>query len=161
MAKNKKNSAKEKNKADKSKKLGKGFSPFFLILLLILALAGLPVSMILFCGMLPTFIMMFTDGGKEKHRSVAVGAMNFVGTAHIILQMFKHGMGVDYAIQLLTQPLNWVVMWGGAAIGIALFTLIPSVVAQFLMLIAELKIQKLKTNLVELKKNWGDEVAGK
>jgi hypothetical protein len=67
---------------------------------------------------------------------------------------------LDYAIRMLQDPLNWLIMWGGAGIGLALLTLIPPVVAQVLTSISEFKLQKIKVNQAEIRKIWGEDVKG-
>lgn len=140
-------------------KKGGGLFPAFLILG-IGSLFVLPATIVAVAGLIPTLATAITDKSRARSVTVAVGALNLTGVAYIVIQIFQKGMRLDYAIQLLQDPFNWLIMWGGAGIGLALLTLIPPIVAQVLTAISEFKLQKLKANQAEIRKIWGEDVKG-
>lgn len=146
-------------KAPKGGGKGKGLFMSFIILG-IAALFVLPASIVAFCGFIPTIATALTDKSRARSVTVAVGALNLTGVAYIVIQIFQKGMRLDYAMMLLQDPFNWLIMWGGAGIGLALLTLIPPIVAQVLTSISEFKLQKMKANQAEIRKIWGDDVKG-
>lgn len=137
----------------------KGLAVSFVILG-IGAVFVLPATIVALCGFIPTIATMLTDKSRGRSMTVAVGSLNLTGVAYIVVQLFQKGMRLDYAMMLLQDPLNWLIMWGGAAIGLALLTLIPPVVAQVLTSISEFKLQKMKANQAEIRKIWGEDVKG-
>ena len=149
--------AAEKTKGAKGAKGKGGLMPAFIILG-IGGLCVLPASIVAFCGLIPTIATTFTDKSRGRSVSVAVGALNLTGVAYIVIQLGMKGMRLDYAITLLQDPMNWLIMCGGAGIGLALLSLIPPIVAQVLTTLSEIKLQKLKANQVEIRKIWGEEV---
>lgn len=162
MAEKKKEKSKEKEKkaapSAPKKKGGMGF-----LIPPVLGLAAiffLPATLVIVCGMLPAAVIFLTDRSQGKNMAVAVGALNLTGVVNILIILAQKGLTLDYAMQILREPSNWLVMWGGAGIGYALFSFIPPVVAQVLAFMADYKIQKLKANQVELAKIWGDKVKG-
>lgn len=153
-----KGGAKGGGKKDTGKK-GGGLFPAFLILG-IGSLFVLPASIVALAGLIPTLATAITDKSRARSVTVAVGSLNLTGVAYIVIQVFQKGLRLDYAIQLLQDPLNWLIMWGGAGIGLALLSLIPPIVAQVLTTISEFKLQKLKANQAEIRKIWGEDVKG-
>lgn len=148
-------------KDSKGKGTGKGggLFPAFLILG-VGSVFVLPASIVALGGFIPTLVTALTDKSRARSVTVAVGALNLTGVAYIVIQIFQKGTRMDYAIQLLQDPLTWLIMWSGAGIGMALLTLIPPVVAQVLTTLSELKLQKLKANQAEIRKTWGEDVKG-
>lgn len=140
-------------------KKGKGLFLAFLILGIGFLLV-LPASIVVLAGLIPTIVMAMTDKSRGRSMTVAVGSLNLIGVAYIVIQIFQKGLRIDYAMQLLQDPLNWLIMWGGAGIGLALLSIIPPIVAQILTTISEIKLQKLKANQVEIRKIWGEDVKG-
>lgn len=149
------NAAEEKAPA---KKKG-GVKGFFLFMVLgLAALFMLPITLVMLCGLLPSFSALLTDRSKGRNMLVAIGALNMTGVAHIIIGLIRKGVTLDYAMQILREPSNWLIMWGGAGVGYALFAIIPPIVAQVLAIMADVKAQKLKTNQGEIEKIWGKQV---
>lgn len=146
-----------KGKGDGKK--GGGLFPAFLILG-IGSLFVLPASIVALAGLIPTLATAMTDKSRARSVTVAVGSLNLTGVAYLVIQIFQKGLRMDHAMQVLQDPLNWLIMWGGAGIGLALLSLIPPIVAQVLTTISEFKLQKLKANQVEIRKIWGEDVKG-
>jgi hypothetical protein len=155
------------DKKDKKEKKGKEEKPAtgktalplpVLILGGIVALAVLPATLIFVVGMVPSLIMAMTDSNPKRNLTVAVAALNLTSVFYMLLQLVRLGYGLETSFALVSQPFNWLIMWGGAAVGLALHKFIPPTVAQVLATLAEARIVKLKTNQEELKKNWGDGV---
>ena len=126
----------------------------------------LPVTIIAVPGLIPGLVMWLTDRSRGRNLLVAAGTMNLAGVMAVALNLlrktslFNFNESIPYAIQLLYDPANWIVMWGAAGIGYALFKIIPPLVAQALATAAAFRAQKLKKNQEELKRLWGEEVKG-
>lgn len=130
-----------------------------LIMAVVVILAAImPTACILIPGMLPTLCAMIGDRDKEKAATITVGAMNLVGVAQVIIKLWKEGHDFDTSFSLLVQPVNWMIMYGAAAVGWGIYFVIPGVVASFMTAGAEARIMNLRKNLEELKRIWGNEV---
>lgn len=151
--------AKPGGKAGGKAKGKNGLFPAFLIIG-IGSVFVLPASIVALAGLIPTLATAITDKSRAHSMTVAVGALNITGVVYIVMQVVQKGLHMDYAMQILQDPLNWLIMWGGAGIGLMLLTLIPPVVAQVLVTVSELKIQKMKSNQAEIRKIWGEDVKG-
>jgi hypothetical protein len=150
----------KKEKAPKGAKGGKkkGLPLLALIPLAIAGVAALPVTLVMVAGLIPSIVIAFTDRNPKRNLTVAVVALNIASTLYVVLLLLKQGFSIDYAIRLLSQPVHFAIMWGGAGIGLALMSFVPQAVAQVLSSVAEIKIQKYRDNQNEMKKTWGDQV---
>ncbi len=153
--------AKKEAKAAKGeaapKKKG-GISILLLVPLAIAAVVGLPATLVALAGMVPTFVAWFTDRSPKRSMLVAVGVLNITSTLYVVLMLVIKEFSLDYAARLLSDPANYMIMWGGAGLGMALYTFVPQAVAQVLAVVAEGKIKKYREHQAELKKIWGDQV---
>lgn len=156
MADKKKPAVKEEKKKPPGQK---GLPLFVIILLVMIGLGALPITLIFLAGMLPTLVMMFTEKPGQRNGTVAIGALNFVGCAYVAMMVVRKGFNLEYSINLLTDSTNWLAILGGAALGYALYKMIPPIVAQVIASMAEVRIVKLKKQQDELKKSWGQDVA--
>ena len=146
-----------------AKKGGVGLIAFLIII--VGGLCLLPVTLIMLAGLIPSFAIAMSDRGRAKHFTVCVAALNCVGVVHMILELFKRNAvttfsGIEYPMRLLSEPINWLIMWGGAGLGYALFAVIPPAIANLLSAMAQSKIETYKKNLTELQKTWGNDVKG-
>lgn len=135
-----------------------GVTPLLLMLITGLAFFKLELAMLVGAGMLPTFVMAFTVKGAYKSAKLqCVAFANLTG----VLFKFNTIMNNPHLIsEVLTDPLNMLVMWGAAVIGHVLIYLGPWFASYFLQAMAQDKLKKLnaqRQNLVEL---WGHEVLG-
>ncbi len=120
--------------------------------------AVLPTACILVPGMLPTLCALIGDRDKEKAAGITVGAMNAAGVAQMVIELWKRGHDFDTAFTLLTQPGNWLIMYGAAAMGWMIYFIVPTIVASFMTAGSETRLQTLRNNLEELKRIWGPDV---
>lgn len=146
-------------KARHKKAEKKGGRFLLLLAIVIIAIAVLPLTVIVAGGMVPAFTALCLESSPAKNRTIAVGCLNSVGVIYLSILLFKKAFTVATALFLLSQPLNWIILWGGAAVGIGLFTLIPAIITQILVTFAELKIKKLQSQQQKLKQDWGSDVA--
>ena len=124
-----------------------------------LAIFTLPTVLILGVGMLPTLGAMLTDRRKEKYATLCVGCMNFMGVLPYMVQLWTEDHSYDRAFQLIGQPFTWLVMYGAAALGWAIFFIAPGIVGMFIAIRTERRIQALRRRQRELVEEWGPGVA--
>ncbi|GAB6051875.1 hypothetical protein JCM17960_06950 [Magnetospira thiophila] len=129
------------------------------ILFVLIVMIALPLVLILLVGMLPTWVAIFlVDRSKEKYSSFCVGGLNFCGTLPYLLDVWYGANTPVAAVKILTDVFAMLVMYGSAALGWILFMVVPPVVAVFLQVLNERKIQQLRAQQKQLVDEWGDEV---
>lgn len=153
-----KDSKKDEGGDKKAKKKG-GIPLVALILGGIAAMLALPITLVLAGALLPTGAIALTDRSEKRSATVCIGALNLASAVVVVMQLIRSGLSFDSALALLMQPMNWLIMWAGAAVGWAILTFVPPTVAQILAGMAEMRMTKLKKNLEDIKKNWSDSVA--
>lgn len=155
----KKEAGKKEAKGAKAGAAKKGGTPILLLIpLFIGAVAALPATLVAIAGLVPAFVAWFTDRSPKRSMMVAVGILNLTSTLYVVLMLVTKEFSLDYAVRLLSDPANYMIMWGGAGLGMALYSFVPQAVAQVLAVLAEGKIKKYRDHQVELKKTWGDQV---
>jgi hypothetical protein len=117
-----------------------------------------PSACIIIPGMLPGIIALIGDRDREKSAGVTVGAMNAAGVSTVVLELWKMGHDFGHAFALLGQPLNWLIMYGAAGVGYAIYYVVPAMIASFMAVHAETRIKTLRDNQETLKRIWGPEV---
>ena len=133
----------------------------------LLCLAGLvlvlapPIFIVAAAGMVPTAAACMTDREPGRYAVISVGAMNFVGVAPFIGEVWAGSRSLHAAFEVLVDPLTWLVMYGAAALGWALLAVMPSVAAAYLRIAAEARRQRLLGRQSRLVDEWGKEVASR
>ena len=116
--------------------------------------------MLLGIGMMPTFVAMLTDRRKEKYATLCVGGMNFTGVLPFMIILWTEDHSYDKAFSLIADPFTWLVMFGAAALGWAIYFVAPGIVGMFIGIRTEQRIERLRRRQRELVEEWGPGVAG-
>lgn len=133
------------------------------LLLMFLALAAglfLPTSVLLITGMIPTFVALLVDQDPDKYAAITVAPVNFCGILPSAIALWSGENTLPQALRLLSEPVNWLTMYGAAAIGWMLFFAIPPIIATFVVRRHEGEISRLTEHQEKLAEEWGAEVAG-
>lgn len=134
-------------------------SIFFLIIAIV-GLFTLPTILILGIGMLPTLGAMLSDRRKEKYATLCVGAMNFTGVLPFMIRLWTEDHSYERAFVVIADPFTWLVMYGAAAVGWAIYFVAPGIVGMFIGMRTEQRIQRLRRRQRDLVEEWGPGVAG-
>ena len=134
-----------------------------LILVMIIggiAVFTLPTVLILGIGMLPTLAAMVSDRRKEKYATLCVGCMNFTGVMPFMIRLWTEDHSYEHAFRVIAEPFTWLVMYGAAALGWAIYFVAPGIVGMFIGMRTEQRIQRLRRRQRDLVEEWGPGVAG-
>lgn len=131
-----------------------------IMVITLLMIVALPMMMVLFFGMLPTLVVYFIDRTEEKYHTFSVGGINLSGVFPYLLDLWKAGDPFSAAQHILTNVFSLMVMLSAASFGWIMFLSIPPVIVAFLTVIAQRRVVLLRSQQVELIKEWGKEVAG-
>lgn len=132
----------------------------FLVIIGGIAIFTLPTVLILGIGMLPTLGAMISDRRKEKYATLCVGAMNFTGVLPFIIQLWTEEHSYERAFMVIGNPITWLVMYGAAALGWAIYFVAPGIVGMYIGMRTEQRIQRLRRRQRDLVEEWGPGVAG-
>ena len=149
-------------KPDKGKNAKARKGPNLIVVAAIVAIflvIALPLVIVLLVGMLPTVVAVFLiDQTKEKYSSFCVGGMNFCGTLPYLLDIWFGANTPGAAVKIITNPFSLLIMYGAAALGWALFMFVPPIVAVFLQVLNERRIDTLRQTQKRLVAEWGEGV---
>ena len=124
------------------------------------AVLFLPSMMLLVVGMIPTLAAMLTDRRREKYATLCVGCMNFTGVLPFMVELWTRDHSYDHAFAIMASPFTWLVMFGAAAIGWAIYFVAPGIVGMFIAMRADQRVQRLRRRQRDLVEEWGPGVAG-
>lgn len=127
----------------------------------LLAVTALPVCVLTMAGMVPTVVAALLDRFRAKYLTRTVGAMNVAGLAPLVLQLWSRGLTMADATRLLSNPFNWLMMYGAAAIGWAIFLAMPTIARTIVDVRADQAQRQLKSRAAQLVEEWGEEVTGR
>ncbi len=147
-------------KGGKKKKKRKGSMLTLILLIIPAGLVVLPTSILFGVGMIPTMVAYVVDRDPEKSAPITVGGLNFCGCMPFAIDLWKHHHTIAAVGKIFSDPVAWLVMYGAAAIGWALYYGIPPVIANLEVSRAEKRVDGLKQKKVALVQEWGPDVAG-
>lgn len=124
------------------------------------AVLFLPSMMLVVVGMIPTMAAMLTDRRREKYATLCVGCMNFTGVLPFMVELWTRDHSYEHAFSIMASPFTWLVMFGAAAIGWAIYFVAPGIVGMFIAMRADQRMQRLRRRQRDLVEEWGPGVAG-
>ena len=121
-----------------------------------LLLLALPTTMVLAIGMAPTMTAFIGDRTPGRFLTKCVAGMNFAGVIPSLYHLWSTGHDLSTAMKVITDVYAWLLMYGAAAMGWALFMGLPGAVAMFRALNAKRRIYVLTEKQKDLINEWGD-----
>ena len=79
----------------------------------------------------------------------------------MVVRLWGTGDNLSAAIEILTRPVNWLIMYGAAAVGWGIFLAMPAVARVIVDLQAEQIQAQLRERADRLVEEWGEEVKGR
>jgi len=150
----------EKKKEETRQKQKKGGFRFILAMIIVGAMLPLGAPTLLVClGLLPALVALLTDTDPRKSSAITIGFLNMAGVAPFVAELWLSGHTMEAALAIVRQPVNWLVMFGAAALGQALLYMIPPLVNSITVSRMEARLRVLKEGQEQLKSVWGPEVA--
>jgi hypothetical protein len=130
------------------------------LLLIPAGLLFLPTTLLLAVGMLPAVVAFVVDRDPERYAAIAVGPLNFAGLLPFLLDLWQGANSMAQLEQIAARPANWILVYGAAAFGWAIYTALPPAVAGVLVARRRRRIEELKAKRMRLVSEWGEEVTG-
>lgn len=124
----------------------------------LVGILAFPTVMLSIGGMLPTLVAYIIDRTGKKHATYTVGYMNGVGCMAVALKMWLGDHSIDKALELMGDPMNWLIMYGAASVGWVIYFVMPPIVGTYLSISQEVKLKQLHDRQQELINEWGTDV---
>ncbi len=115
--------------------------------------------MVLMAGVLPSIIALFVDPDRSKRAAYSVAGFNIAGIVPVIGWLWDRGATRAAAIDLLSDPLVWLLMYGAAGIGLMLLNGLPVIARGYIEIRNAGEARRIKAEMAALKEEWGDGVA--
>ncbi len=163
MAKKKSKAVKKRQKMTvkkKSKGKKRGHGRLFSSLAFIMAVIFFPTTLVLSFGLLPTPAAGLISRDKKKSRVITVGAMNMAGCMPFLLDLWKNGNSLSYALEILSTPSSIIVMYAAAGVGYLIDWAMTGLVAVMLFERGKARKKEILKQQKELIERWGKGVTG-
>jgi hypothetical protein len=130
----------------------------YLIIAIPIGLLMIPTVIVLAVALVPTGVAFIVERGKGYYAGLTVGAMNIAGTAPYLADLWFKGHNVDAAVGIITNVFAWMMFYGAALFGWAIYSTTPSLVSTFMTMTAGRRITTLREQQKELVQKWGPDV---
>ncbi|HZH25919.1 MAG TPA: hypothetical protein VEY95_01940 [Azospirillaceae bacterium] len=132
----------------------------FVLMSVAAAIVSLPSVVLLAVGMIPTLVAYIIDDDDEKLAPITVGALNFAGVLPLLFELWQGGGSMPQLRSLAASPAHWLLMYGAAAFGWAIYFAVPPVIGSTLIAKRQAKVQTLRAEQMKLVGAWGEDVRG-
>lgn len=123
-----------------------------------IALLVLPTAIVLAVALVPTGVAFIMERGKGYYGGITVGAMNLAGTAPYLADLWTQGHTLAVAVGIITNVFAWMMFYGAALFGWAIYSTTPSAVSAFMTMTAGNRIAAMRAQQRELVMKWGPDV---
>jgi len=149
-----------KRRGKRAQSSGAGILWLFFAVAVPASVVALPTVLVLSAGMVPSMVALVVDRDPNRTAGITVGSLNLCGVMPFLLELWSQPHHkLPQALQLLSDPLTWMVMFGAAAFGWGVYSVVPLWAAQLEIARAEHRIASLRERQKALVKDWGSDVA--
>jgi hypothetical protein len=120
--------------------------------------AIIPTIVVLSVAMLPTGVAFLVERGKGWYCGATVGSLNLAGAAPYLVDLWVDNHTVDGAIDVIPNVWAYLIIYGAAGFGWAIYSTMPAVVGSFMAMGAGRRIAALRDQQKELVQKWGPDV---
>jgi len=152
----------EQAEPTKSKEGGKGSGKLIVtgVLMLPVIAVLMPSCIVLAINMAPAIVAYAVDRTREKYLAVTVGLLNFCGTLPAEVALWQRGQTYDAAMDIASDAFFWLVAYGAAALGWAIYLTIPPILGHYYEITSHARLQSHQRKQQALIEAWGEEVTG-
>jgi hypothetical protein len=152
----------KKDKEEKAQKKVNSKSYLHLILIGILLVSAVffSTAVILYIGLIPTFVAFFTDRSKGKGKAVTVGSYNLIGCMPFLIELWSVDDGLNKSLSIILDPMTLVLIYTAAGFGCVIDWVATSLASNVLHRKGVLRQEAIIKRKKHLEKRWGDGVKG-
>ncbi len=145
---------------EKAKGGGSGKLVMTGLFLLPVVVVLLPSCIVLAVNMLPTIVAYAVDKSREKYLAITVGLLNICGTLPALAGLWQQGQSYDAALDISSNPFHWLMAYGAAAIGWAIYLGLPPILGHYYGITSQARLHNHQRKQQILVEGWGEEVRG-
>jgi hypothetical protein len=151
--------AAKKGGKDQKKGPSNGVNKMVVLSLLVAVVPfSLPTVIVLGVGMAPTLGAYVSERGPNKYEFLCVGGLNFAGVIPYLFGLWFGVHTIDEATRILTESAMLLWAWLAAGVGWALYRAMPPLVASYMSMTTQRRINALKAAQRKLVEDWGSDV---
>jgi hypothetical protein len=124
------------------------------------AIALLPLTLVLLPAMAPTLVARIVDPAPGRHLTITVGSLNLAGALWFVHDLWSAGMGFSAIAPTLSDMMAWLAALVGAGAGWMLYSLMPVFSRSIATTKSNLRMSRIRKSQEELVEQWGDPVRG-
>jgi hypothetical protein len=137
-----------------------------IFLMFLIAVFFLPTTIIFSVCLVPTLVAAIVDNHAQKTAWLTVGAMNVAGTVPVWVSLIESGhysmldpaRAIPAAFQLVIQPVNIIIAYGGACIGSIIYYKVTPFIAAIVQSKNENRLRDIDKRQKALIRKWGEGV---
>ncbi len=130
----------------------------YVMLAIPIGLMIIPTVIVLAVALVPTGVAFIMERGKGYYGGLTVGAMNLAGASPYLADLWTQGHTVQVALGIITNVFAWLVFYGAAMFGWAIYSTTPAAVSAFMTMTAGHRITGMRAQQRELVQKWGPDV---
>lgn len=130
----------------------------YVLIAIPICLMIIPTIIVLSVALIPTGVAFLVERGKGYYGGLTVGCMNLAGASPYLFDLWFKGHNVQAAVGIITNVFAWMMFYGAAMFGWAIYTTTPSVVSTFMTMTSGRRITALRAQQRELVQKWGPDV---
>ena len=135
-------------------------SRFFLytVIAIPISLLIIPTVIVLAVAMIPTGVAFLMERRKGYYGGLTVGCMNLAGASPYLFDLWSKGHTVAVATGIITNVFAWMMFYGAAMFGWAIYSTTPSLLSTLMTMTSGRRITTLRAQQRELVQKWGPDV---
>ncbi len=130
----------------------------YVMLAIPIGLMIIPTVIVLAVALVPMGVAFIMERGKGHYGGITVGVMNLAGTAPYLADLWAQGHTVQVALGIITNVFAWMMLYGAALFGWAIYSTTPAVVSAVMTMTAGNRITAMRAQQKELVMKWGPDV---
>ena len=129
-----------------------------LVVVMTAMLMFLPFTVVLLAGMAPTITIYIADRERDPMAPLTMGSMNICGVVPVIFGLWTTDARMRDAVDQISDPFNLLTMYGAAAIGWMIWTLVPRLYATAAAVGAQRRLNALIKARDAIIDEWGADI---
>lgn len=130
----------------------------YVMLAIPIGLMIIPTVIVLAVALVPTGVAFIMERGKGYYGGLTVGAMNLAGASPYLADIWTEGHTVAVAVGIITNVFAWLIFYGAALFGWAIYSSTPAAVSAIMTMTAGQRITGLRATQRDLVQKWGPDV---
>jgi hypothetical protein len=118
----------------------------------------LPTGVLLTAALLPTFMARIADSHPRRYLTFCIGSLNIAGTLPFTFMLWQGEHTINDALTILSHQYSWLSFYGSSAIGLLIYSLMPSVMRTLRLNQLNSNIKNAETNQKQLIELWGEKI---